>query len=336
MFPQLVRWMRRQLAPSRFYSSKQEEQCAESGEGAANASVNQILQQNHEKVVDSLKELTALSEAEIGAVGRRLGEIVTTAMEQNHKLEQITNRMETQGSGIVGLVGHQMENITRYKAQLLPLLARQQATLIEFKQRAGELREAEVSLRAIRYQTWLLTMFTEVEGTRFSTEELDPTHMLIQLEALVQEVHSASNLMVEMQHELSALLDELSTHSQEMGQLADQFLEQVTLQTRIIGEQGRAMFDLLERSAQTTSNGMKEVIANSQDAISKLQFHDPMIQRLQSLDADMADCRNLVMIQSGQAPTCQPLRYPASLGQQQAAAGESSEEVLSAGEMMFF
>lgn len=337
MFPQIVRWMKRRLGTSPSIPPGATRGLHEAGGSSSSSqTLDMVLAEGHSKLASSLKGLTSMSEREIGAVGQRLGEMVTVAIEQSQKLEQILTHVEAQEHGIASLAEAQMCNITAYKTRLLPMLAQQQTTLVDFKNRAGELREAEVSLRAIRYQTWLLTMFTEVEGTRFGDDELDPTHMLVQLDALVQEVRSASTLMGEMRQELSLLLEELIEHSQEMGRLADTFLEQVNSQTLVISEHSRTMHALLMDSAQKTSMGMNEVVSLSQAALSKLQFHDPMIQQLQSFDSAMADCRNLVLIQAGEAPTCTPLIYPANLGQTLGTpTAQESASMPQAGDVMF-
>jgi hypothetical protein len=77
---------------------------------------------------------------------------------------------------------------------------------------------------------------------------------------------------------------------------------------------------------------LPEVVARAQSALSLLQFYDPLIQDLQSLDWLMADLRTKA---SGGQETVAPMEFVRRLGDT-SATNVVDEEPTNAGEVMLF
>lgn len=315
--------------PARVYEYIESDALEDDEDDAASGVDTGALQQAHRDLVESIQEATALGDEGVLASGNALNVIVTEAMAQMDEAASSMQGAEHEG-GSLGQVLHQKsDEITRYLSSfdastegLAGGVARATEACRSIASFVGEFDSATLTCDA-------LAMYMKVEVARLPQKDQHVGVIADELKVLSSSVRQLANTVravsVGLLRELPAVAASVQRTRARRLAVSSSIQESVA----DIGSIARQLEDVLRLSA--ADGASSEVVRCSQEALSRHQYHDPLVQEVQTLDGLAAELCTSASAGTVAAETFAPLVYAVRLG-----GDTSSEAAGGAGEVDLF
>lgn len=295
--------------PARVYEYMESDALEDDEDDAARGVDTAALQQAHRDLVSSIQEATALGDEGVLASGNALNVIVTEAMAQMEEAASSMQGAEHADGSLGQVLNQKSDEITRYLSSfdaategLASGVARATEACRSIASFVGEFDSATLTCDA-------LAMYMKVEVARLPQKDQHVGVIADELKVLSSSVRQLANTVrsvsVGLLRELPAVAASVQRTRARRLAVSSSIQESVA----DIGGIARQLEAVLRLSA--ADGASSEVVRCSQEALSRHQYHDPLIQEVQTLDGLAAE---LCTTASASAEAFEPLVYAVRLG----------------------
>ncbi len=292
------------------------------------------LEAAHGNLVAALQSSTAIGDTAVLAAGSALNAIVEQATAQ---LEDAARSMQDVAAD-EGSLGEALKESGSLLATYLDGFdAKNQALESQVQDAIGNCREIGAFVK--EFDDAVLTcdalaIFMKIAIARLPPKDQHVSVLADELRALATDLRG---LAANVESVAGTLLGELTgvaesanrstRHRAEVSTKLDGSIAEID----DLGQRLEALLRLSASEAQTN-----EIVRCSQVALSRLQYHDPLVQDLHALDAFAAELRTDVAALAGEAAPIAPLVYALRLGAGTHVLGDADTGDLASGELLLF
>lgn len=179
-----------------------------------------------------------------------------------------------------------------------------------------------------------LAMYMKIEVARLPDKDRHVGVIADELRSLSTSIHALADTVRSVSSGLLKELPAVAASVQRTRARRDAISSSLRQSTDDIGAVAEKLEKVLRIS--TSDGASAEIVRCSQEALSRLQYHDPLIQEVQTLDALAAQIRSAVAGAAGAPEAFEPLRYAVRLGDVPTSGGNEDGSTVEAGEMLLF
>jgi methyl-accepting chemotaxis protein len=231
-----------------------------------------------------LEELAQLCEAHVEEAGRRIGDILSLANSQTTVVAGLCRELED--ADVTSGVARTGSRVTDYLARATERSARSRRVLVELAETTESVRMACREVEQSSVSTRVLTLQTRIEGVRLA----DAGHVgstAQQVGALNRELSEVTGRMREHLDEFDSVLRAYRLAGSQAHRAMDDFVRGVGRLSDEIASFGRAASAELESFANKVSQANLRLVKLTGDALSSLQFQDPLTQEYRAIRAGL-------------------------------------------------
>lgn len=278
----------------------------------------------HHDLVEAIQSTSAISENGVVAAGAAVGKVVEEAMSQAAIVESHGGREQsTIGEELNGVGG----NVRAYVDSLGGLVEAVNAEVMTALEQCQDIvvltKECSDIVRNGRY----LTMMMKVEISRLPNAQ--------NVAFIAEEINAFSDGLQRLLDEVGDITSSLNAELGDLVQSGESLARHGAEDSKRFGQtlsnldaSARAMEAVVYGGREGGADALGSILALSQEALSRFQFHDPMAQDLQTVDVLCAELQTALNAQNGSAEVVEPLVYRKRVGDDapvdpaQASAGE--------------
>jgi len=231
------------------------------------------------------------------------------------------------GTDIGALAARQSEHVQSYVEQLAEVLDNQAVATRQAMKQSATISEAGIRINDIATSVSVLGLNAQIEASRLGAAGSGFNVIAAEMHELGKQVALANAMIGELATNLAAALPELLRNGDRMKEKSREFTAVLARDIRLMEEANRRTEDSLRAAHIETERRLERIRQASNEALSALQFHDPMVQHLRQLPplVDEVLRRSEIVITAGRAAgTFDPLEE--SIHQQVFAAREDAPE----------
>jgi hypothetical protein len=289
------------------------------------------LSSQHEKIIQQVADVVELGERGVFASGQLLGEMVREALSHGESMEQTLasaragqiaaelGKEATSAKDHVGRLDRILTNLVKGASEAMVATANVRKRLPHLRRISGSMRVLETALRI---------EIANVSGAR-------------DVSTIVEQLHSLSGEIESLSSDIETFTETLTTDLPSLMGSADRVRR---AREAVSGEVARSISTLetvtttLAATAAETERMHEQsglaIRHRCEDALSRMQFFDPMAQSLQTVDALIAQVLTSAASAVGIAKEFRPTRFDERLGDREGNAQPVTAPA--AGEVMLF
>lgn len=296
------------------------------------------LAQAHQEVVDAVRTVAEETESPILTAGQTVSMVVERAQSTLEEAKSLAGNDKGGHSQLSQLIIAQGESTRRYLQVFTACLKEVAGVTTRATNLLGIIGSGATTFAQLVRTGDFLSLYAKMELARLPPGISESSSFSQEFKALTRGIRELSerigvlaNAMISTLPEIDRLVRELAVESRRVaGQVENQ------------GIHTKELADALDRSLSVLSrlgeDRLPAIVERAQKALSSLQFYDPLMQDMQSLDGLMAELRTAV---NPEGETVEPLCFLRRLGDiedNQPGNGASAKEaqVADAGEVMLF
>jgi hypothetical protein len=296
------------------------------------------LAQAHQEVVDAVRMVAEETERPILTAGQTVSMVVERAQSTLAEAKSLAGNDKGGHSQLSQLLIAQGESTRRYLQTFFGCLKEVAGVTTRATNLLGIIGSGASSFAQLVRTGDFLSLYAKMELARLPPEIAESSSFSHEFKALTLGIRELSERIGELANAMMSTLPEI-----------DRLVRELAVESRRVGSQvenqgihTKELADALDRSLNVISrlgeDRLPAIVERAQKALSSLQFYDPLVQDLQSLDGLMAELRTSV---SPEGETVEPLCYLRRLGDmedQKPTGGAPAQEsqVADAGEVMLF
>ncbi|MGC4087044.1 MAG: methyl-accepting chemotaxis protein [Polyangiaceae bacterium] len=236
-----------------------------------------------------VEQASAVSERGVLEVGRALGVLVEESRSQTSDLLEVLPRLEGDGPAdessmsIRDAIDRQTATVTTFAQELMSRAGRQN----EMAEHAARLTEGIAHLArdvsSIAVKARLLSLNARIECSRLGEQGKAMTVVANEIRQVSASVAKANADISELAAQLTELLPAVARLSAELQSSSHQFresFEQSQAETQTTYSQ---LMTLVKSTVERSQTRAERMLSQAQDALSALNFQDPMAQQLREL-----------------------------------------------------
>jgi methyl-accepting chemotaxis protein len=240
-----------------------------------------------------LKEVVALSEREVLQVGTSVQRIVDTASRQIDRLREM---LAPAGEHLTS--SQQLAATRRFVTRVHEGLDQQTRYAEQSRRHAHQIAEAAKRVGSFSQQARMLAMNARIEAARAGRAGAGFAVIADEVKRLADEIGQANRSIQELASAVAQVVPALASNVETMKEESARFTADLESQLEEMERQLEETRSRTEAGLLATDAAVNEILVASQDALSHLQFQDPMAQGLLRLDSRMRDyqlalCRTL-------------------------------------------
>lgn len=217
-----------------------------------------------------------------------------------------------QGSGpdIHALAAHQSEHVQAFVSELEEVLDDQAGATRRAMKQSATISEAGIRINEIATNVRVLGLNAQIEATRLGGAGAAFKVIAYEMHELGKQVALANALIGELVNNLSAALPELLENGERMREKSQDFTDILAEDIRLMEDANQRTQAALRAANVETEQRLERIRLASNDALSGLQFHDPMVQHLRQLPSlvdEVARRTETIIESSGLCPMFEPL-----------------------------
>ena len=298
------------------------------------------LEHLHHQVVEELRVLTRTSESAVLVAGSSLSDIVgegrRLAEQSQERVDAIRRDHDAHLPGLLERVDVRIESFVDTVVKGLD----EDDTAVQAAQEDLDvIAAAAARLDAIAGASRVLAVCAQIE-----TAQLDSDGSRERFAATVGEMRKLASLVARLHTDLGTrvvalqeLLQSLSEGSEELREALGRDRERLAHRSAEVHRQSAEMLAGLDGVSGEAIRTAEDLLSNSQEGLSALQFQDPMIQELQRLDALIG---SLLTTEEEDPDADSPLQFAVNLGDRTSQTPNHEEDgddaALDAGELLLF
>lgn len=288
----------------------------------------------HDSLAQTLVELTDHSQQEVLEIGNRIGHMVELAEGYAVTIDALNQNLQL--DSLAALSSEQQERLGAILDRIQAGIQEQLRVISGLLDTATNITTTLTTLRRGIQSARLLSVYVRIEGATLNTGRVEVNSLAGKLAALCERMERASDGVSTL---LGVLLESLPTLEQRLQnglKSCDEQRHAVMLHATAITKGAGLLSGELEERFTTCRANVQQTINASHQALSSLQFQDPMIQSLQRLDPLAAEAR----CASGE-PDATPVEFAAGFDSAAAFRSSGTEPAESAsdvdaGELILF
>ncbi|HET9932388.1 MAG TPA: methyl-accepting chemotaxis protein [Polyangiaceae bacterium] len=246
-----------------------------------------------------VEQASAASERGVLEVGRALGVLVEESRSQTSDLLEVLPRLEGDGAAhessisIRDAIDRQTATVTTFAEQLISRAGRQN----EIAEHASKLTEGIAHLArdvsSIAVKARLLSLNARIECSRLGEQGKAMTVVANEIRQVSASVAKANADISELAGQLTELLPAVARLSAELQTSSQQFRESFEQSQSETQATYSDLMTLVRSTVERSQTRAERMLSEAQDALSALNFQDPMAQQLRELAAKVeARCGN--------------------------------------------
>jgi DNA-binding ferritin-like protein len=220
----------------------------------------------------------------IGA-GNALSSIVDCAREQAGSLEVVASKVGGGGdSGIGGAIRAQASAMGDFTESLVARAHRQRETTRKAAGMSQDIQSLARQLQQIAIQARVLSLNAKIECAHLGVHGAALSAVASEMEAVTNAVKRANDDIARLAASLTKSLPELSANAEELAESSQSFATSFSSQSQATEDAFSSLMDAVRESTSVSHKGIEQILRLSRDALSSLQFQDPVAQNLRELD----------------------------------------------------
>lgn len=244
-------------------------------------------------IAERIPSAVEITEKEVLVVGRCVSEVVATARSQVAESQQILSQVD-ENSYIATAIEKLATAMTGFLGELEPGLERQQAISTAAASNSAKIEEAGAKIESIALAANILNLNAQIEAARLG--EIGEPFMIIASEManLTRQIEEANQLISDLSSELGSTLPEIAKLNNGILKTCSAFSAEFQGQVADVRDAQRDMQGIVRGSLESTEERAEEMLRIGQDALSHLQFQDPVAQSLRQVQMGMSAVAGMV------------------------------------------
>ena len=297
------------------------------------------LEEAHQEVVETVCAVSEETEGPILAAGRTVGLVVERAQSTLKEAEALAGTDVAGHSELSHLLLAQGDATRDY----IQAFAKCLKDVAEVTTRSTTLMNAIGSAAAgfaqlVRMGDFL-SLYAKMELARLPQGISESSSFSEEFKSLTSDIRALSERIGKFAEAMIGSLPEIEKLVRELGIESRSVADHVGRQTSRVEELANVLDQSLHVLSRIGEERLPSIVERAQKALSLLQFYDPLMQEMQSLDGLMAELRRAA---NGDDVPVETLRYLLRLGDTEGSKGAEAaritenESVPETGEVMFF
>jgi len=277
-----------------------------------------------------LQHANETSEQGVLTAGQCVTHIVSTVTDQTSFTQEMGARLRNDDQ-VSSTVRAQNDAIQAFSRNMRNRLEEQRGMAVRALNESKEVTQAGERITAIANASHILALNAQIEASR--SGEMGKCFGVIatEMSGLQKDIHKANAVVNELSESLSHTLPRFISLTHELNNLVRQLSQDLVAHQEHVRQAERRILDLVMEAVDMGKDRMSEILDTSNEALSALQFQDPVQQCLwQITEASQGlrdETRRVLLgeqIERGRSPTEAPLPlgHPLDLEIEAAEAGE--------------
>ena len=264
-------WGDSSIPPSPVVDGGLAEQELEAFVEAAGARIQQEVAEIHARVADHVQNLQSLSERETLAIGRVLSTIVERAQ---CIITESEDELRRSGEAVEGMTEQLLE-------QLETEATAQKAAVEKVFTIAEGIGKSVEAIDDLRHSTEMLAINSKIEAARLGEQGRPFAVLAEQMRDLGESVRKTTESVNGAIESVREDLPLIAEHTNAMSTAMQSYIED--MQGHLQQLQG------MDTDEDEQGNSLDEIVELSNQALSHLQFQDPLVQQLASIERDVGE-----------------------------------------------
>jgi methyl-accepting chemotaxis protein len=250
--------------------------------------VSAILRRSLQSAVRRIGQLNRMTESGALSTGRSLESIVSQAqaytLRARSTLEGIAGSDDQRG--IAQLISVQNEILDNFVQQIRVQIDRQAEVARAALQSSSQIANLGNQIGAVAFQSRLLSLNASIEAGRLGDQGRAFGVIAAEMTKLSQQIESTSKAVNELVSSLSATLPSVSEATKEMQASSEVLIDDIGGSMSQLDQKVKDLALSVQHTLHAGDKCIAEIIRHSQDALSSLQFQDPVAQGLVAVAKD--------------------------------------------------
>lgn len=269
-------------------SSSGDGEASDQAAGALADVVSAILRRSLQTAVRRIGQLNRMTESGALSAGRSLESIVSQAqvytLRARSTLEGIAGSEDQRG--IAQLISVQNEILDSFVQQIRVQIDRQAEVARAALQSSSQIASLGNQIGAVAFQSRLLSLNASIEAGRLGDQGRAFGVIAAEMTKLSQQIESTSKAVNELVSSLSATLPSVSDATKEMQTSSEVLINDIGGSMSQLDQKVKDLALSVQHTLHAGDQCIAEIIRHSGDALSSLQFQDPVAQGLVAVAKD--------------------------------------------------
>lgn len=283
-----------------------------------------------EAVQARVHEVVAMTEREVLATGRCVNAIVDLASEQSAELRQLVAASQDERSQ--SIYRQQMQSTQQFVASLHGGLDQQRQYSEESRQHGEQIASAAKRVSGLSQQARVLAMNARIEAAHAGKNGAALAVIAAEMKRLADEIAVANSSIQSLAVAVGALVPKVSSVVDEMKSRTTEFSQDLDGRLQLMEQQRQQVQHVAQHGLETSDRTMRQILRCSHEALSHLQFQDPVAQGLMRIDRRLRDHQLALCEALGQET--EPWNFPPPMHVE--IGGEKRVDAEGAGEVLLF
>jgi ABC-type transporter Mla subunit MlaD len=280
----------------------------------------------HQEVVEAVRAVVEKTEAPILTAGRTVSLLVERAQSTLKETENLTGHDAAGRSDLSRLLLAQSEATRNYIEAFAGCLKEVASVTTRATALMGTITSAATNFAQLVRMGDFLSLYAKMELARLPPGISESSSFSEEFKSLTRDIRDLSERIGRFAETMIASLPAIDGLVHELAVESRSVAGQVETQTLRVGGVGDALDQSLRVLSRLGEERLPSIVERAQKSLSLLQFYDPLIQSMQSLDGLMAELRSAA---NGDGGAVQTLRYALRLGDVEVSKGNQSGSLTS-------
>jgi methyl-accepting chemotaxis protein len=252
------------------------------------AVVSDMLRRSLQLAVRRIGRLNRMTESGTLSTGRSLEAIVLEAQAYAQRarstLEGIAGSDDQRG--IAALIASQNHILESFIQEMRGQIERQAEVARAALRSSSQIASLGNEIGAVAFQSRLLSLNASIEAGRMGPQGRAFGVIAAEMTKLSQQVESTSKAVNELVSVLSATLPNVFDAAEEMRGTSETFITEIGGSISQVDQEVKQLADAVQQTLHAGDRCIAAILTHSQDALSSLQFQDPVAQGLVAVAKD--------------------------------------------------
>jgi len=283
-----------------------------------------VINRARDALIERIRKANSITEAESLAVGQSLGAIVEEA--KAHAKESRRTLEDYAQTGLVRQMAHQNELLSSFLAVMESHINAQVRAAVAATEQVNRIVGLGQSIARVTVQAKMLALNATIEASRMG-EAGAAFHVISQeMKQFSQAVNGTSCLVQELGEELLRTIPEMARIADTMKDASGDFAVKAQAQISDLAKTSESLSTVVQGSLKSSDARLDTVLSLSYEALSHLQFQDPVAQQL-------VGCERII---NGLAQEIQSLEMGGAEDFDSSPTSSLAKEEVEAGEILMF
>ncbi len=237
-------------------------------------------------IAEVVRESNQSTEQYTLRIGQDLNEIVSTANAYADDLQQRFGTLQASkdSSGIVEAITAQTTTTREFIDGVRTSTSDQKKVAEAALERAENIMRIGTAINEVARNSKMLALNASIEAARLGVPGRSFAVIASEMQTLSERVHESNTLVRDLVEGMMELLPQVLEGASSMANDTDTFRSRFQSDTRTLRAETTKLQEVLKDVADHQDDRIAHIMSTSQDALSNLQFQDPMAQRLMRID----------------------------------------------------